>query len=111
MMATVVFGAFAVMPLLNRFLGPRHPRPSEVKSSSFECGNVGAVFTERRRHIGFYLIAIDFVLFDIELAFLYPWAINFDQLGGEAMIFLLIFMGILTVGFVYAWKSGALEIT
>jgi NADH-quinone oxidoreductase subunit A len=111
MMATVVFGVFAVMPLVNWLLAPRRRAPSEMKGSAFECGNVGIAQPDQRRHIGFYLIAIDFVLFDVELAFLYPWAVSFHRLGGEAMLFLLIFLGILAVGFIYAWKSGSLEIT
>ncbi len=111
LMAAVVFGAFAAMPLINWLLAPRRTASSEVKGSAFECGNIGIPQPEKRRHIAFYLIAIDFVLFDIELAFLYPWAVSFDRLGGEAMVFLLIFLGILTAGFLYAWKSGSLDIT
>lgn len=110
LMATVVFGAFAIMPFLNDFLGPRKEKESGLKEKAFECGNLSSGFIEKRRHIGFYLIAIDFVLFDVELAFLYPYAVQFGQLGREAHLFLMVFLGILTVGFIYAWKSGSLEL-
>ena len=110
MMAGVVFGAFSLTYALNWILAPRQNMKAPVKREAFECGNVSPDPGERRRYIGFYLLAIDFVLFDVEIAFFYPWAAAFGQLERQTLVFVAVFLMILIAGFIYAWKSGALEL-
>jgi len=110
MMAGVIFGAFAFALFLNRLLEPQKDRITAIRNTIFECGNISTDQGERRHHLGFYLLAIDFVLFDVELAFFYPWAVAFSRLGQQAMIFISVFFIILAIGFIYAWKSGAIEL-
>jgi NADH-quinone oxidoreductase subunit A len=110
MMAGVVFGALAFTLVLNRWLAPRLNQVAASKREAFECGNTSPDPGERRRYFGFYLLAIDFVLFDVEIAFLYPWAVTFGQLEGQTLIFVSVFLLILVTGFIYAWKSGAIQL-
>ncbi len=93
--------------LLSRFLGPRNANPEKV--SVYECG-VAPVGTARERFpVRFYLVAILFIVFDIEAVFLYPWARLFRELGLFGLIEMGVFILILVVGLVYAWRKGALE--
>jgi NADH-quinone oxidoreductase subunit A len=92
---------------LGTLFGPR--KPSEVKSSPYESGIVPYGPGTRRMPIRFYLIAVLFILFDIEVIFFLPWAVVFRQLGLFGLIEMIIFIVILLVGYVYAWKKGALE--
>ena len=89
-------------------LSPR--RPSLVKGETFECGNPasGSVLG-RRVSVRFYLTAILFIVFDVEIVFMYPWAILARRLGVFGFVEMLIFVLILALGFVYAWRRGALE--
>lgn len=84
-------------------------RPDEEKLSAYECGF--EAFEDARMHfdVRFYLVAILFVLFDLETAFLFPWAVVLDQIGVFGFIEMMLFLLILLVGYVYAWKKGALE--
>ena len=92
---------------LSRFLGPHNPNPK--KTSIYECG-VEPVGTARERFpVRFYLVALLFILFDIEAVFLYPWARLFRQLGWLGLIEMAIFVLVLIVGLIYAWRKGALE--
>jgi len=106
--AFVIAGGFAGLNvLLAQLLGPK--RPSAVKSEPFECGEVPFSLPVGRLSIKFYLTAILFILFDVELVFLYPWAVVFRGLGAFGLTEMVIFLGILMVGFFYAWDNGALD--
>jgi NADH-quinone oxidoreductase subunit A len=101
----------AVIPALfvavSRFLGPR--KPSVVKGEPFECGNPATGPAWGRFSVKFYLTAILFIVFDIEVVFLYPWAILFRRLGVFGFVEMTIFVAILTLGLAYVWRKGALE--
>lgn len=105
--AALIFAAGAI--ILSRLLGPK--KPSEAKLAPYECGIESPGVPKERFAIRFYLIAMLFILFDIEIIFMYPWAIAFNNMG--ARIFLLaeviIFIVILLVGYIYAWRKGALD--
>jgi NADH-quinone oxidoreductase subunit A len=88
-------------------LGPK--KPSLVKSEPFECGEIPLSLPIGRLAVKFYLTAILFILFDVELVFLYPWAVVYRRLGVLGLGEMVIFLGILMVGFFYAWDNGALE--
>lgn len=92
---------------LSSFLGPR--RPTRRKLEPYESGMTPLGPAQRRMPVKFYLVAVMFILFDIEVIFFYPWAVVFRQLGWFGFIEMLIFVGILLIGYVYAWKKGALE--
>ncbi len=84
-------------------------KPSAVKGEPFECGEVPFSLPGGKLAVKFYMTAILFILFDVELVFLYPWAVLYRTLGTPGLVEMAIFLGILMVGFVYAWDSGALE--
>jgi NADH-quinone oxidoreductase subunit A len=84
-------------------------KPSSVKAEPFECGEVPLALPRGKLAIKFYLTAILFILFDVELVFLYPWAVVFRELGMLGLVEMAIFLGVLMVGYVYAWDSGALK--
>ena len=99
-----VTGAFI---LLASVLGPK--KPSVVKSEPFECGETPFSLPIGHLPIKFYLVAILFILFDVELVFLYPWAVVYRGLGASGLVEMVVFLGVLMVGFFYAWDNGALE--
>jgi NADH-quinone oxidoreductase subunit A len=103
----VAFG-FAVFTLVvSSLLGK--PRPNPAKSSVYECG-IPPVSTARERFpIKFYLVCMIFILLDVDAAFLYPWALVFRELGVFGFVEMLVFVGLLGGGFVYAWRVGALD--
>ena len=104
----VVSGAtVGAMILLGSLLGPR--KPNKVKELPFECGQSPFQLPTDRFTIRFYLIAILFILFDIEVVFLFPWAVVFKTLGLPGFVSIAIFLGVLGAGYIYAWKKGALE--
>jgi NADH-quinone oxidoreductase subunit A len=106
--ALVLAGAFAAANVvLASLLGPKNPTP--VKSEPFECGQVPFSLPAGPLSIKFYLTAILFVLFDVEIVFLYPWAVAYRALGVGGLMEMGIFLGVLIVGFFYAWDNGALE--
>lgn len=88
-------------------LGPRRKNPR--KSMPYESGLVPFGQAQRRFPIQFYLVAVLFILFDVEIIFFYPWAVMFRALGLFGFIEMLVFIAILLVGYVYVWKKGALE--
>ena len=101
----VGFGAFSI--LLSSFIGPRNPTPE--KMAPYECG-MPAVGDARERHsVKFYLVAMIFLLFDIEIAFLYPWVMALRDLGWVGYLQILTFFLILLVGYVYVWRKGVLD--
>jgi len=104
----VLAGAIAgVMVVLGSTLGKKHPTPEKL--APFECGKEPFSLPMGRFAIKFYLIAILFILFDVELVFLYPWAVVYRSLGFAGLVEAGVFLGILMVGFVYAWDNGALN--
>lgn len=93
--------------LLSQALGPKRYDP--VKYSVYECGVDPLMPASVRISVKFYLVALLFILFDLETAFLYPWAVLFRSLGLFGFVEMAVFVAILLVGLVYAWKKGALE--
>jgi NADH-quinone oxidoreductase subunit A len=101
----LAFGAFTL--LFSTLIG--RPRPSPAKLSTYECG-VPPIGTARERFpVKFFIVAMVFLLLDVDAAFLYPWALVFRDIGLLGFLEMLLFLGILGGGFVYAWKSGALD--
>lgn len=92
---------------VGRFLRPHLPSPAKL--SPYECGVDPVGDARERFSVRFYIIAILFVIFDVETVFLFPWAIIYDELALFGFIEMLIFLGILIVGYFYVWKKGALE--
>src|SRR5215212_9150915 len=92
---------------LGTLFGPR--KPSAAKAMPYESGMTPYGEGMRRMPVRFYLIAVLFILFDIEVVFFLPWAITFRQLGLFGLVEMIVFIVILLVGYVYAWKKGALE--
>ena len=101
----------ALIPVLALTLGMllRPFRPGQGKLAPYECGVEPEGDARERFSVRFYIIAILFVIFDVETIFLFPWAVNYDRLALFGFIEMLIFLGILIVGYFYAWKKGALE--
>jgi len=97
----------ALVVALGHLFGPR--RPTQRKSLPYESGMTPFGPGTRRMPVRFYMVAVLFILFDIEVVFLLPWAIVFRQLGLFGLIEMLIFVLILVVGYIYAWKKGAFE--
>ncbi len=97
----------AAMIALGFVLGPR--RPDAEKTSPYECGFEAFEDSRMKFDVRYYLVAILFILFDLEIAFLFPWAIVLDAIGVFGFVAMLIFLAILVVGFIYEWKKGALE--
>jgi len=93
--------------MLNRVLGPR--RPSPIKSAPYECGLPSDVRRGFRFGISFYLIAMLFILFDVEVIFLYPVAVHLKVAGTFVLIETLVFVALLAVAFVFVWRRGALD--
>ena len=83
--------------------------PNAEKNSPYECGFEAFEDSRMKFDIRYYLVAILFIIFDLEVAFLFPWAISFGEIGFLGYISMMIFLFILTVGFIYEWKKGALE--
>jgi NADH-quinone oxidoreductase subunit A len=100
-------GITGTMVVLASRLGQK--KPSVVKSEPFECGETPFSLPGGKLAIKFYLTAILFILFDVELVFLYPWAVVYRKLGMLGLVEMGIFLGIMMVGYVYAWDNGALE--
>lgn len=101
----IIIGLAPIM--LGSLLGPRRPNP--VKQAPYECGFVPFNDARRKFEVKYYLIAIFFIVFDLEIAFLFPWAVVLHKLPLSAFIAMAIFLGFLVVGFIYEWKKGALE--
>jgi len=89
------------------FLGPQ--RPDVAKNSPYECGFEAFDDARSKFDVRYYLVAILFILFDLEIAFLFPWAASLKEIGTTGFVAMMIFLAILVVGFVYEWKKGALD--
>jgi NADH-quinone oxidoreductase subunit A len=96
-----------LVPVLSVSLGPR--RPNLRKMSPYESGITPIGTAQKRMPVKFYLVAVIFILFDIEIIFLLPWAVTFRQLGLFGLAELLVFVAVLVVGYIWIWKKGALE--
>ncbi|MGF1642133.1 MAG: NADH-quinone oxidoreductase subunit A [Thiotrichales bacterium] len=99
--------AGTVLLTIGRAIGPR--RPDAAKDSPYECGFEAFEDSRMKFDVRYYLVAILFIIFDLEIAFLFPWAIVLDKIGLQGLIAMGIFLGILVVGFIYEWRKGALE--
>ena len=84
-------------------------RPDSQKNAPYECGFEAFESARMKFDVRYYLVAILFIIFDLEIAFLFPWAVVLESLGIVGFVAMLIFLGILVVGFIYEWKKGALE--
>ena len=84
-------------------------RPDSAKNSPYECGFEVFENARMKFDVRYYLVAILFIIFDLEIAFLFPWAVVLEQIGMVGFTAMVIFLGILVVGFIYEWKKGALE--
>ena len=96
-----------VLLSVGALLSPR--RPNAEKLSPYECGFEAFEDARMKFDVRYYLVAILFILFDLEIAFLFPWAIVLPEIGFSGFVAMMIFLAILVVGFVYEWKKGALE--
>jgi NADH-quinone oxidoreductase subunit A len=96
-----------VLLTVGGLVSPR--RPSPEKLSPYECGFEAFEDARMKFDVRYYLVAILFILFDLEIAFLFPWAVVLPDIGFEGFAAMMVFLGILVVGFVYEWKKGALE--
>ena len=103
-LALVIGIALLIAPLI---LAPKDPNPEKL--SAYECGFNAFSDARMKFDVRFYLVAILFIIFDLEVAFLFPWAVAFKDVGWFGFWSMLIFLGVLTVGFIYEWRKGALE--
>jgi len=100
--------AVGVAPMaLGALLGPHLPNPEKL--SPYECGFEAFEDARMKFDVRYYLIAILFILFDLEIAFLFPWAVTLNEIGSLGFWSMMIFLALLVVGFLYEWKKGALE--
>ena len=104
---TVAIGLSCVVILIPFLL--RKLRPDAEKNSPYECGFEGEGPVRNEFDVQFYLVAILFIIFDLEVAFLIPWAINLKAIGMFGFWSMIVFLVVLTIGFIYEWKKGALE--
>ena len=102
--AVVISGALMLAPFL---IAVSNPDPEKV--SAYECGFDAFDDARMKFDVRFYLVAILFIIFDLEVAFLFPWAVAFKEVGALGFWAVMIFLGILTIGFIYEWRKGALE--
>ena len=104
----IVGGGFGVVLIVLGFLfGRRNPDPDKL--APYECGFEAFEDSRMKFDVRYYLVAILFIIFDLEIAFLFPWAVVFKEIGLTAIVAMAIFLGILVIGFIYEWKKGALE--
>ena len=102
--AVVIGLALLLLPVL---IAPSHPDPEKL--SAYECGFNAFDDARMKFDVRFYLVAILFIIFDLEVAFLFPWAVSLDAVGKFGLVSMALFLAILVVGFIYEWKKGALE--
>ncbi len=100
-------GMGAALVIIGSVLGPK--RPDDEKLSAYECGFEAFEDSRMKFDVRYYLVAILFIIFDLEIAFLFPWAVVLEQIGWTGFWAMMAFLGLLVVGFIYEWKKGALE--
>jgi len=99
---------FGIMPMMiGRMMAPH--RPDKDKNSPYECGFEPFEDSRMKFDVRYYLVAILFIIFDLEIAFLFPWAVALQDIGMTGFVAMMVFLGVLVVGFIYEWKKGALE--
>ena len=103
----VGIGVGIVPQVLGYVLGPNRPDPA--KNTPYECGFEAFEYARMKFDVRYYLVAILFILFDLEIAFLFPWAVSLKDIGSLGFWSVMVFLSILVVGFVYEWKKGALD--
>ena len=103
----IAFSMSLGFALLSNFVGPS--KPDKEKLSAYECGFEPFEDARVKFDVRFYLVAILFIIFDLEVAFLFPWAVSLSIIGFTGYLSMMIFLLILTVGFIYEWKKGALD--
>ena len=103
----VALGIGIALIIVGNVLGPK--RPSSEKLSPYECGFNAFEDARMQFDVRYYLIAILFIVFDLEIAFVFPWALVFRELGVFGLVEMGVFLALLVIGFVYVWKKGALE--
>ena len=103
----VALGLSIGFVLLNFLFAPKNPDPEKL--SAYECGFEAFSDSRMEFDVRFYLVAILFIIFDLEIAFLFPWAISLGGIGQTGFWSMMFFLGVLTIGFIYEWKKGALE--
>ncbi len=100
--------SFVVLPMIaSRFTGAANPYPDKL--AEYECGFPAFEDSRAQFDVRFYLVAILFIIFDLEAAFLFPWAVSLGAIGIAGWAAMMLFLAELTLGFIYAWKKGALE--
>jgi len=99
---------FVALPVAVSYLGGFH-KPDSEKLSAYECGFEAFEDARHKFDVRFYLVAILFIIFDLEVAFLFPWAVALKDIGVFGWASMMVFLGVLTIGFIYEWKKGALE--
>ena len=104
---SLAVGIAVMIPLASILIARQ--KPDAEKLSAYECGFEAFEDARIQFDVRFYLVAILFIIFDLEVAFLFPWAITLGDIGTFGFISMLIFLGILTIGFIYEWRKGALE--
>ena len=103
----IAFGLSVAFIVINFLLSPKKPDPEKL--SAYECGFEPFSDSRMEFDVRFYLVAILFIIFDLEIAFLFPWAISLGNIGLLGFCSMMVFLFILTVGFIYEWKKGALD--
>ncbi len=104
----VIAGAISIAMILGSLLAGKQ-RPDPEKLSAYECGFDAFSDARTRFDVRFYLVTLLFIIFDLEIAFLFPWAITLGKIGLFGFWSMVVFLAVLTVGFIYEWKKGALE--
>jgi NADH-quinone oxidoreductase subunit A len=102
--AAVIAGVLLLAPFLIAYKAP-----DAEKLSAYECGFNAFDDARMKFDVRFYLVSLLFIIFDLEVAFLFPWAVAFKEVGALGFWSMMVFLGVLTIGFVYEWKKGALE--
>ena len=103
----IALGLSCAFVIVNFILSPKKPDPEKL--SAYECGFEPFEDSRMEFDVRFYLVAILFIIFDLEIIFLFPWAVAFDQVGLFGFLSMMFFLFVLTIGFIYEWKKGALD--
>ena len=103
----IAFVISAVLLAVPFFIAPSNPDPEKL--SAYECGFPAFDDARMKFDVRFYLVSLLFIIFDLEVAFLFPWAVAFEEVGALGFWAMIVFLGVLTIGFIYEWRKGALE--
>jgi NADH-quinone oxidoreductase subunit A len=107
MFLVIASGMSAAMVIASLIVGRQNPDPE--KNSAYECGFDAFQDARNKFDVRFYLVSLLFIIFDLEIAFLFPWAVSLGKIGLFGFWSMVVFLGVLTVGFIYEWKKGALD--